>query len=369
MKQKSSTRSLNFDSYNRKSRTCLVFDRLRLRACRREPCRKIQKQKWDWIIVVSVILAIGGDVAHAQPSGKISRIGFLSNFDAPSERQLKALQEGLRDLGYIEGKNILIEYRHPDERVEAPALVSELLQLKIDILIAADPTSVRAAKQATKTIPIVMVTNQDPVATGLVDSLPRPGGNVTGITRLTRELSGKRLELLKEIVPTISRVGVLWVRPTALGLGNAFQNYEPTADALKIQLQSLQVLRPNPDLEGAFREAINARVNALITVSNAVLGRHAKKIAELAVKNRLPSMCEASQYVDAGCQISYSTNDVETNRRAAIYVDKILKGAKPADLPIEQASKFELAINLKTAKQIGVTIPPNVLARADRVIR
>jgi putative ABC transport system substrate-binding protein len=263
----------------------------------------------------------------------------------------------------------VIEARHSDGRVEAPDFVKELLQLKVEVLIAVDPTSVRAAKQATKTVPIVMVTNQDPVATGLVDNLARPSGNVTGIARLTRELSGKRLEILKEIIPSISRVGVVWVRPTALGVGTAFQNYEPSADALKIQLQSLPVSRPNPDLEGALREAVQRRVQALITVSHAVLGPRMKQIADLATKNRLPSMCEARQYVDAGCVMSYATDDLEVFRRVAIYVDKILKGAKPGDLPVEQPTKFELAINLNAAKQIGLAIPPNVLARADRVIR
>ncbi|HKX51580.1 MAG TPA: ABC transporter substrate-binding protein, partial [Candidatus Binatia bacterium] len=223
--------------------------------------------------------------------------------------------------------------------------------------------------QATKNVPIVMVTNQDPVATGLVDDLARPSGNVTGIARLTRDLSGKRLELLKEIIPSISRVGVLWVGPTALGVGTAFQSYEATAEALKIQLQSLQVTRPDPDLVGAIQEAVQRKVQALITVSHAVLGPRMKQISDLALKNRLPVMCEAGQYVDAGCVMSYATDDLEVFRRVAIYVDKILKGAKPGDLPVEQPTKFELAINLNAAKQIGLTIPPNVLARADKVIR
>lgn len=306
---------------------------------------------------------------QAQQLEKIPRIGYLPSAGAPIPRQLKAFQAGLRDLGYVEGKNIVIESRHSVGKFEPTDLVKELLQLRVDILIAVDPTSVRAAKQATKNVPIVMVTNQDPVATGLVDDLARPSGNVTGIARLTRDLSGKRLELLKEIIPSISRVGVLWVRPTALGIGTAFQSYEPPAEALKIQLQSLQVTRPNPDLAGAIREAIQRKAQALITVSHAVLGPHMRQISDLAIKNRLPSMCEARQYVDAGCVMSYSTDDLEVFRRVAIYVDKILKGAKPGDLPVEQPTKFELAINLSTAKQIGLSVPPNVLARADRVIK
>ena len=314
-------------------------------------------------------------VAQAQqPSTKVPRIGYMASFGsptaAPARRQLDAFRQGLKDLGYVEGKNILIEYRHPKDNPEqAPELAADLVRLKVDVFIAVDPSAIRAAKQTTKTIPIVMITNQDPVAAGFVESLARPGGNVTGLTRLTRELSGKRLEILKEVAPSIARVGVLWVRPTALGTGTSFKNYEAAAGALKIQLLSLQVGRPNPDLEGAFQTAVKERATALITVSNAVLSPHMKTIADLAAKKRLPSMCEAIRYVDAGCLMSYASDDLESYKRAAIYVDKILKGAKPADLPIEQPTKFEFVINLKTAKQIGLTIPQKVLTRADKVIR
>jgi putative tryptophan/tyrosine transport system substrate-binding protein len=242
------------------------------------------------------------------------------------------------------------------------------MQLKVDVLVAPNLSTIRAAKQATKTIPIVMVTVQDPVATGIVDSLARPGGNITGLTRFTRDLSGKRLELLKEVVPGISRVGVLW-DTKAPGPIIGFKAYEAAAPSLNIQLQSLEVQGPKPDLESAFQAAAKARVNALITILTPVLGRSERRIAELATKNRLPSMFEASHYVEAGGLVSYAANDAESFRRAAVYVDKILKGAKPADLPVEQPTKFELVINLKTAKQIGMTIPPNVLARADKVIR
>jgi ABC-type uncharacterized transport system substrate-binding protein len=239
------------------------------------------------------------------------------------------------------------------------------VQLKVDVLLLVTPSAILAAKQATKTIPIVMVTTQDPVAAGIVDSLARPGGNITGLTRLTRELGGKRLELLKEVIPGKSRVGVLWTQGTT----TSFKEYEPAARALKIPLQSLAVRGPNPDLEGAFQAATNGRANALITVSNALFYPYLTRIADLAIKNRLPSMHEVSAYVEAGGLMSYSSNDTENYKRTATYVDKILKGAKPADLPVEQPMKFELVINLKTAKQIGLTIPPNVLARADRVIR
>jgi putative ABC transport system substrate-binding protein len=240
------------------------------------------------------------------------------------------------------------------------------LQLKVDVLVVTALTAIRAAKQATKTIPIVIVTTQDPIATGLVDSLARPGGNITGLTRLTHELNGKRLELLKEVIPEMSRVGILW-DASASGVG--FKEYEGAANALKIQVQSLEVRGPNPDLEGAFRAAAKGRANALITVRGTVLNRYPKRIAELAIKNRLPSMSDAVIWVEAGGLMSYAANDADTFRRAAVYVDKILKGTKPADLPVEQPTKFELVINLKTAKQIGLTIPQSVLFRADKVIK
>jgi putative tryptophan/tyrosine transport system substrate-binding protein len=237
------------------------------------------------------------------------------------------------------------------------------------MFFSGNPLAIRAAKEATKSIPIVIVALGDPVAEGLIDSLAHPGGNITGLSTLTRELRGKRLELLKEVVPRISRVGVLWdaAKPPSLAL--AFKNYEAAARDLKIPLQSLEVSGPNPDLEGAFREAVKGRVRALITVRTSLLSPYAKRIAELAIKYRLPSMCERSEYVDAGCLMSYSANDADMFRRAAVYVDKILKGAKPADLPVEQPTKFEFVINLKTAKALNLTIPQSVLFRADRVIK
>jgi len=250
--------------------------------------------------------------------------------------------------------------------------VSELVQLKVDVLVLSNFRAIRAAKQATQTIPVVIVTTQDPVETGIIDSLARPGGNITGLTRLTRDLSGKRLELLKEAVPKISRVGVLWdSRPAieASGSAIALKEYEEAAQALKLKLQSLEVRGPNPDWEGAFQAAAKGRAGALLTIHNALIVRHPKQIADLAIKNRLPSMYEGSSYVEAGGLMSYSSNDADQYKRAATYVDKILKGTKPADLPVEQPTKFELVFNLNTAKQIGLTIPPNVLARADRVIR
>jgi putative ABC transport system substrate-binding protein len=317
------------------------------------------------LALCSPLLALGFS-AHAQQPTKIPRIGFASGTGTPSNPGpgFEAFRQGLRELGYIERKNVIIENRHG----VLPGLVTELVQLKVDVLVVVAFPAIRAAKQATKTIPIVVVTTQDPVVTGIVDSLARPGGNITGITTLSRDLSGKRMELLKEVVPRISRVGVIWDADTP-GAAIAFKEYETAAPSLKIRVQSLEVRGPNPDLEGAFQAAAKGRASAIIPVRGRLLAGYTKPLAELAIKNRLASMHEGSQYVEAGGLVSYSANDVENYRRAAVYVDKILKGAKPADLPVEQPTKFEFVINLKTAKQIGLTIPPNVLARADKVIR
>jgi ABC-type uncharacterized transport system substrate-binding protein len=271
-----------------------------------------------WLILFSLLAFCWSAEAQANHT-RIWRVGYLASFGSPdalpASRQLVAFRQGLKELGYLEGKNISIHYRYPKDNPEQlPQLASELVNQKMDVLIAVDPTAIRAAKQATKTIPVVIVTNQEPVGPGFVQSLAHPGGNVTGVTRMTRELSGKRLELLKEIIPNLSRAAVLWVRPTSLGTGTAFKNYEPAASALKIQLQSLEVQRPRPDIDGALQSAVNARSNALVVVSNAVLRPHAERIAELAIKHRLPSICEANQYVDAACLTSYSSDDAESFR-------------------------------------------------------
>ena len=321
------------------------------------------------IFAFVVASAMCGAVTQAQQLKNIPRIGYVSSsgdVDNPGPL-VAAFRQGLRDLGYIEGKTILVEYRYTWGKDDRNSIhVGELVQLKVDVLILGTLPSIRAAKQATKTIPIVMVTSQDPVATGLVDSLARPGGNITGLTRLTRELSGKRLELLKEAVPGMSRVGVLLSAGQTI---DDFKPYEAPAQALKIQLQLIKIRELNPDFEAAFQAAAEGRASAVITVSGGLFNRHIKQIAELAIKNRLPSMHESGQYVEAGGLMSYSANEADQYRRAAIYVDKILKGTKPADLPVEQPIKFELVINLNTAKQIGFTTPPNLLVRADRVIR
>ena len=310
-----------------------------------------------------------GSVGEGQQTKKLPRIGFVSVSGDPKTpgRNIEAFRQGLRDLGYEEGKNVLVEYRYTTMQPDrVPDLMAELMQLKIDVLVSSSSAAIRAAQQASKQIPIVMVTAQDPVQQGLVDSLARPGGNITGIARLMGDLAGKRLELFREAVPGISRVGVL----AAQGFTDSgLKGYESAAHTLKMSLQYLEVRGPNPDLEAIFREASKVRVNALVIIGSRSINRFRKEMVELPLKNRLPSMYETTGYVERGGLMSYSADDVEIFRRAATYVDKILKGANPADLPIEQPTKFELVINLKTAKQIGLMIPPNVLARADKVIK
>jgi putative ABC transport system substrate-binding protein len=328
--------------------------------------KKFVNQQIIFALLPALMLTFPHSAAAQQPT-KVPRIGYLSARGAVSlpRSYSEGFRQGLRDLGYIEGKNILIEFRYAEGKLDRfPSLVAELVQLKVDVLVSTETAAIRAAKQATKTTPIVFVTSQDPVAAGYVDSLARSGGNLTGLTRLTRELSGKRLELLKEVVPGISRIGLLGEVDAS-----GFKDYEAPAGALKIQLQSLEVRGPNPDFEGAFQATAKARAGALITIHNFLIGRYRKRIADLAMKHRLPSMYEDSRYVEEGGLVSYAANELEVSRRAAVYVDKILKGAKPAELPVEQPTKFQFIINLKAAKQIGLTIPPHVLALADKVIK
>ena len=325
-----------------------------------------------FLLALGAMLFALSSPADAQQVARIPRIGFLSVSGDPKAPGpwVEAFRQGLRDLGYTEGKNVLVEYRYIEGKLDRiPSLVAELVQLKIDVLVLVALSSIRAAKQSTKTIPIVMAINGNPVTLGLVDSLARPGGNITGLTSLNRELSGKRLELFNEVVPRISRVGILTDATSTTGSSTGLEEYEAAARAIKMPLQSLKVRGPSPDLEDVFRAAVKARVSALISVRAGVLLPYTKTIADLAIKNRLPLMFEGSGLVEAGGLMSYSPNDTEFYRRAATYVDKILKGAKPADLPVEQPTKFEFVINLKTAKQIGLTIPQTVLYRADRVIK
>jgi putative ABC transport system substrate-binding protein len=287
-----------------------------------------------------------------------------------TDASAKAFRARLKDLGYVEGKNIVIEFRHPEGKgpaVEAE-MARDLVRLNVDVLVVNATPSIRAAKEATKTIPTVMVSGNDPVNTGLVDSLARPGGNLTGVSLLARELSGKRLELLKEIVPTLSRVGLLTLKDS-INAANVLKQYDEAARALKVELRNFEMHSANPELPPVFDAAQKARVGALLPIRNGTINRLVPRIAELAIKHRLPTMFERIGAVESGGLASYTADELESYRRAAVYVDKILKGTKPADLPVEQPTKFELVINLKTAKQIGVTIAPEVLARASRIIK
>ena len=309
--------------------------------------------------------------AEAQQAGKLHRIGFLQRRVAPTSTNPDplgdAFLQGMRELGYVQNKNIQIEHRYAAGRSERlPGLVAELLRLEVDVIVVASTQAIRAARKATNTIPIVIITQVDPVAEGLVDSLSRPGGNITGITRLTHELSGKRLELFKNAVPRLSRVGIL---NGGTDFRENMRDYEAAARALKIVLHSLDLHGPKPHFEETFQAAAKGGIDGIIVSRDALTASYSKIIGELSIKYRLPSMNEDSPYVEAGGLMSYAANDGEQFRRAAAYVDRILKGAKPAELPIEQPTNFELVINLKTAKQIGLKIPPNVLARADKVIR
>jgi putative tryptophan/tyrosine transport system substrate-binding protein len=315
--------------------------------------------------LVSAMLFALAVPAQAQQSKKIPRVGYISVSGNPSNPGLfvEAFRKALRDLGYIEGKNIVVELRYAAEEPDRD-YVGELVKMNVDVLVSSSAGSIRVAKQATKTIPIVMIASFDPVEEAIVDSLARPGGNITGLTRLSQELNGKRLELFKEAVPGISRVGVL----AAQGV-KGLKEYESAARPLKISVRYLEVRGPNPDLDGVFREAAKEKLNAVIVMGSRSINRYRKELVELPIKNRLPSMYAVSGYVEAGGLMSYSTNDIETFRRAAVYVDKILKGTKPADLPVEQPTKFEFVINLKTAKVLNLTIPQSVLFRADKVIK
>ena len=322
------------------------------------------------VLALSTVLFALSYSASAQQPAKIPRIGYLQA-PPPSAvaARTEAFQQGLRELGYVEGKNILIERRFAEGKPErVPALTAELVHLKVDVIVTGGSLLTRAAKEATVTIPIVMAQDIDPVSNGFVASLARPGGNVTGLSTLAPEISGKRLELLKEIFPKLSRVAVLGTS-TQPGNRQQLRETELAAGAFGVKLQYLDVLSPK-DIEPAFRESSKGHAEAVvIMVAGAVAAAHRAQILELAVKSRLPTMYPQNTYVEAGGLMSYGVNFADLDRRAATYVDKILKGAKPADLPVEQPIKFEFIINLKAAKQIGLTIPPNVLVRADKVIK
>ncbi len=325
-------------------------------------------RKLLWLFTI-LILAVG-TLAEAQQAAKIPRIGYLSSVSASAASfRTEPFRRGLRELGYVEGKNIVVEYRYAEGKMDRlPALAAELVRLKVDVIVTAGPVNTRAAKEATSTIPIIMTQDPNPVGSGFVASLARPGGNITGLSTLTPELSGKRLELLKETIPRLLRVAVLGNLSEDLGNAHALKEIELAAGAFGVKVQHLDVQNPK-DIEAAFREASKARAEAILTLN--LPPNIETRIAELAVKRRLPAIYfESAIVVKGGLGLmSYGVSLADLDRRAATYVDKILKGRKSADLPVEQPIKFEFVINLKAAKQIGLAIPPNVLARADKVIR
>jgi len=308
-------------------------------------------------------------LTEAQQPTKVPRIGYLSGGSRSSnEDRIEALRQGLRELGYVEGKNVVIEYRYAERKLDRlRELAFELVRRQVDVIVTVGTTGALAAKRATTIIPIVMGNTGDPVGRGLVASLARPGGNITGLSGLAPDLAGKQLELLKEAVPRLVRVGVFW-SPTDPGSTATFTETKLAAQRLGVQVQSLEV-RTTQDFNDAFKAATEGRVQGLRVVSTSLINDQRTRVVEFANKRRLPSISNNSEWVDDGGLMSYGPNIADLYRRAAVYVDKILKGAKPADLPVEQPTKFELVINLKTAKQIGLTIPQSVLYRADRVIK
>jgi putative ABC transport system substrate-binding protein len=316
-------------------------------------------------VAIATLLFASCLSAHAQHA-KLAKIGWLGEGGAGSGREF--FRQALADLGYVEGKNLTIEYRYSEGRPDRlPTLADELIQLKVDVLVTASGSVARVLKNATRTIPIVFLSVSDPVAVGLVDSLPRPGGNMTGFSIISSVLAGKRLELLQEIIPKLSRVAVLW-NPYDSGSTQTWKESQLPARELGLQLHSMEIRSPD-QFESGFKEAVRARSTALAVAQYPLAASNQKYIADLAVKSRLPAIYPRGDYAASGGMMSYGHDRVEPYRRGASMVDKILKGAKPADLPVEQPTKFELVINLKTAKQIGLMIPPHVLARADKVIR
>ena len=309
-------------------------------------------------------------LAHAQQPAKVARIGYLFAGDPAGEaNRLEAIRQAMRERGYVEGQNIFVEYRYTQGNVDrASELAAELVRLKVDVIVVAGGDRwIRAAKSATKTIPIVFAAVADPVGGGLVSSLVRPGGNITGLSLMTPDLDGKRLELLKEAFPKVARVAFLWV-PAGTRGNLPLTEMEAAAKALGLKLQSLEV-RSLDDFESAFARAKRDGAQALITTPNPLINTQQRQVLDFAAKNRLPAMYPTSEFVEAGGLMSYAPNYTDSWRRAADFVDKILKGTKPAEIPVEQPMKFEFVISLKAAKQIGLTVPPNVLVRADKVIR
>ena len=319
--------------------------------------RGLRKTALGSILFAGAVLAVAVIVEAQQR--KVHRIGYLGTTKS------RAFSQGLRDLGYVEGKNLVIIY--PSAEKTSAASAAELVHLKVDVIVTGGATVTRAAKEATSTIPIVFLQDPDPVGNGLVTSLARPAGNITGLSSMTVDLTGKRLALLREVLPKLSRLAVLGQSANAAN-GIQLRETERTAETLGVQLQYLDILSVK-DVETAFREASKERAEAVFVFSGPVFNPQPTLLVQYAAKSRLPAAYPRSEFVEQGGLMSYGVNRADLDRRAATYVDRILKGAKPADLPVEQPKKFELVINLKAAKQIGLTIPPNVLARADRVIK
>jgi ABC-type uncharacterized transport system substrate-binding protein len=333
---------------------------------------KIENPKWWGIFAIAFAFAFSGVMARAQQSKKVFRMGVLALGNSTTEDpRIEGILQSLREVGYIKGQNLAIEYRYAERnRDRLPDLATELVRLKVDVILASGGDgATRAAMNATKTIPIVMVGQGfDPVTAGIVESLARPGGNVTGITNLNIELGGKRLEMLKEAIPKLARVAVLYEQASSANVVQVKEVLPPAARALKLTLRPLEV-KSADGFDGVFADLNKDRPDGLYVTGGPLMLTNAKRIAGFALKSRLPSMHVNRQIVEAGGLMSYGTDAAHSYRRVAYFVDRILKGARPADLPVEQPTKFELVINLKTAKQISLTIPPNVLARADRVIR
>jgi putative ABC transport system substrate-binding protein len=319
-----------------------------------------------WLIASSCPMA--ASVVSAQQLGKMARLAYLGTSPTANPGRRQALLQGLRDHGHVEGKNLVIDYRWAEGNVELmQEQAAQLVSLKPDVIFTGAPQGTLAVKKATATIPVVFVGIGDPVGIGVVASLARPGGNITGIANQSPELAGKRLELLKESAPKILSVAVFY-NPTSQGNQGILKTMDDVAPALKIKLYPLAVSSAE-DFEGAFQAAAKSRADALMTLPDPVIGSHINRVVDYAAKNRLPAIFHSSESVDAGGLMSYAPSIVDHYRRAAVYIDKILRGAKPADLPVEYSKKFEFIVNLKTAKQIGLVIPPNVLARAHKIIR
>jgi putative ABC transport system substrate-binding protein len=323
--------------------------------------------KFFWLITAFLLVSI--HPALAQERRKIPRVGLLFTVSMSSAAErIEAFRQGLRELGYIDGANIRLEPRYADSKIDRlPALAADLVRVNADVIVTSGQGPTRSAKAATATIPIVMARDTDPVGNGFVASLARPGGNVTGLSSLAPEISGKQVEILKQVVPVLSRLAVLGTSTTP-GDGQLIKEIETAAGAFGVRLQYEDVLKAE-DIEPAFRAVGKGRADAMLVLGSGIYAAHRKQVVDLTIKNHLPAIYRSREYIEVGGLMVYGVNPFDLDRRAAVYVDKILKGAKPADLPVEQPTKFELVINLKTANQIGLTIPPNVLARADRVIK